>query len=146
MCFNKGNISYLCVILDLYKSEPVSWEISSRSDAELTMNAMNKLAKKRDLRGSISHSDRGVQYTSKAYVALLEKLGIKQSMSRKGDCWDNAVMESFFSHYKSETIRLMNKMVQDEDELRRITEEYMDYYIHERPQSRLNGLSPSQYK
>lgn len=90
-------------------------------------------------------SDQGVHYTNKDYVALLEELKVEQSMSRKGNCWDNAPAESFFSHYKCETIYLMKNQIKDFNDVRQITEEYMNYYINERPQKSLGGLPPKGY-
>ncbi|WP_459195504.1 DDE-type integrase/transposase/recombinase [Wukongibacter baidiensis] len=73
------------------------------------MYTIKLLSKKFDLKGSIIHSDQGVHYTSNAYVDLLKEFEVIQSMSRKGNCWDNAKVESFFRHYKCETIHIMNK-------------------------------------
>lgn len=101
---------------------------------------------KYNLEGSIIHSDQGVHYTSKAYVDLLKELKVNQSMSRKGNCWDNAKAESFFSHYKCETIYIMGKRIKDLKDVCNITEEYMDYYINQRPQKALRGMSPRAYK
>lgn len=67
-------------------------------------------------------------------------------MSRKVNCWDNAKAESFFSHYKCETIHIMNKKIKDLNDVKQITEEYMDYYINYRPQKNLRGLQPKFYK
>jgi len=137
---------YLCAVLDLFNNEPVAWNISDTQDKYLTIDTIKQLATKFDLEDSIIHSDQGVHYTSKDYVALLEELKVNQSMSRKGNCWDNAPAESFFSHYKCETIYLMKNKIKDFNDVKQITEEYMDYYINERPQKSLGGLSPKSYK
>jgi transposase InsO family protein len=86
------------------------------------------------LEGSMIHSDQGVHYTSLAYEDLQKELKVNQSMSRKGNCWDNAKAESFFSHYKCETIHIMSKKIKDLKDVNDITEEYIDYYINQRPQ------------
>ena len=136
---------YLCTIIDLFNKEPVAWNISDTQDRYLSINTIKQLTAKFDLEGSIIHSDRGVHYTNNDYVALLEKLKVNQSMSRKGNCWDNAPAESFFSHYKCESIYLMKNQIKDFNDVERITKEYMNYYINERPQKSLGGLSPKGY-
>ncbi len=136
---------YLCAIIDLYNNEPVAWKIDNNQNKNLVIDTVNDLSRRRCLEGSIIHSDRGVQYTSNDFVELLSAMNVTQSMSRKGNCWDNAAAESFFSHYKSETIYLLDKEVRDRKQLLEITAEYMEYYVDVRPQSRLGGLSPSHY-
>lgn len=137
---------YLCTVIDLFNNEPMVWNISDTADKNLSLNTIKSLSKKVDLRNSIIHSDQGIHYTNKSYVELLEKLHVKQSMSRKGNCWDNAKAESFFSHYKCETIKLMSRKIRDVGDVEQITNEYMDYYINYRPQKALGGLPPSAYK
>jgi putative transposase len=139
-------MTYLCTIIDLFNNEPVAWNISDSQDKSLSIDTIKILSKKYNLEGSIIHSDQGVHYTSKAYVDLLKELKASQSMSRKGNCWDNAKAESFFSHYKCETIHIMNKRIKDIKDVRDITEEYMDYYINQRPQKALGGIPPRAYK
>ena len=96
-------------------------------------------------RGKGSNPFSLVDYRSNDYVNLLNDLGITQSMSRRGNCWDNAKAESFFSHFKCETIKLMKKKLANIHDVKRIVENYMDYYINIRPQRKLGGLSPSSY-
>lgn len=137
---------YLCTVIDLFNNEPVAWKISDCQDKNLSISTIETLSKKFDLSGSVIHSDQGVQYTNLKYVDLLQKLEVKQSMSRKGNCWDNAKAESFFGHYKTETIHLMKRRLKDIHEVVEITEEYMKYYIYDRPQRKLNGYPPGQFK
>lgn len=137
---------YLCTVIDLFNNEPVAWNVSDSQDKSLSIDTIKILSKKFNLEGSIIHSDQGVHYTSKDYVDLLKELKVNQSMSRKGNCWDNAKAESFFSHYKCETIHIMNKKIKDLNDVKQITEEYMDYYINYRPQKNLEGLPPNIYK
>lgn len=139
-------MTYLCTIIDLFNNEPVAWNVSDSQDKSLSIDTIKELSRKVDLTGSIIHSDQGVHYTNHDYVELLSKLKVKQSMSRKGNCWDNAKAESFFGHYKCETIHLMSKKIKDLNDVRQITEEYMDYYINYRPQKKLGGVPPSLYK
>jgi transposase InsO family protein len=139
-------MTYLCTVIDLFNNEPVAWNVSESQDKNLSLDTLKTLAKKYNLEGSMIHSDQGVHYTSLAYVDLLKELKVNQSMSRKGNCWDNAKAESFFSHYKCETIYIMSKKIRDLKDVNEITEEYMDYYINKRPQKALRGMSPRAYK
>lgn len=142
----KKTMTYLCTIIDLFNNEPVAWNLSNTPDKNLSIDTIKLLSKKYNLENSIIHSDQGMHYTNHDYVALLKELEVKQSMSRKGNCWDNAKAESFFSHFKCETIYIMNKKLEDLNDVQQITEEYMDYYINYRPQKNLGGLPPSIYK
>jgi putative transposase len=96
---------YLAVILDLYSRMVVGWAMSSCIDKELVLSALEMAVKRRNPQaGLIHHSDRGSQYASDAYQMLLKAYGMEGSMSRKGDCWDNAVAESFFASLKVERV------------------------------------------
>ena len=139
-------MTYLCTIIDLFNNEPVAWTVSECQDKNLSIDTIKKLTKKVDLNGSIIHSDQGVHYTNKEYVDLLKELKVKQSMSRRGNCWDNAKAESFFGHYKCESIYLMKNKIKDLNDVEQITEEYMDYYINYRPQKKFGGMPPKLYK
>jgi putative transposase len=95
---------YLAVVLDLYSRRIVGWALDSRIDTALALDALRMaLRTRRPGPGSIHHSDRGVQYAAADYQAELATHGLLCSMSRKGDCWDNAVAESFFSTFKAES-------------------------------------------
>lgn len=142
----QSSMVYLSAVIDLYDNYPVAWQVSDSIDKQISIDTITMLSKTFDLRGSVIHSDQGVHYTNKAYVAMLEGMGIKQSMSRKGNCWDNAPAESFFSQYKCECIHLVKPRLKSKADVEEITEEYLDYYINFRPQKRLNGLSPKQYR
>lgn len=137
---------YLCTIIDLFNNEPVAWTVKDSQDKTLTVDTINALAAKCDLKDCLIHSDQGVHYRSYEYVDRLEELGIIQSMSRKGNCWDNAKAETFFSHFKCETIKLKKKLLGNIHDVVNIVNDYMDYYIHHRPQRKLNGMSPARYK
>ena len=96
---------YLAVVIDLFNRMIVGWSMGNRITQELTLSALRMaLWKRKPGRGLLSHSDRGSQYTSKAYRELLDDHGIVCSMSRKGNCWDNAVAESFFHTLKTELV------------------------------------------
>lgn len=141
----KSTMTYLCVIMDLYDGEIVSEVISDKQDKWITINAVEKLARKVDLKGSIIHSDQGIQYRSIKYIELLEKFGVRQSMSRKGNCWDNAKAENFFSNLKCEELYLYERALSDINEVNYLVAKYLSYYHTYRPQKRLGGLPPLKY-
>ena len=94
---------YLAVILDLFSRRVVGYALSRRNDTQLALTALEAAIKCRTLPlGLLHHTDRGSPYASEEYQAALKATGIVWSMSRRGDCWDNAVAESFFSTIKSE--------------------------------------------
>ena len=96
---------YLAVVIDLYSRKVVGWSINKRMTRQLVINALEMAIKNRNpKKGLIFHSDRGSQYASHDFQKELWKNGMRSSMSRKGDCWDNAVAESFFSTIKTELI------------------------------------------
>lgn len=135
---------YLSVILDLYNNEVLAWNISKRNDLELVLNTMDLLTQKRNVYGAILHSDQGFQYTSNQYHKKLKEIGIQGSHSRKGNCLDNACIESFFSHLKTE--KLYRSQFKTEKELIQILEEYMYLYNYKRFQKKLNQCAPVEYR
>jgi putative transposase len=97
--------AYVAIILDLFSRAIVGWNVSMSYNTELVLGALNKaVLKRRPEVGLLHHSDQGCQYTSFEYQERLRELGITVSMSRKGNCWDNAVAESFFATLKTELI------------------------------------------
>jgi transposase InsO family protein len=104
-------------------------------------DAFKKLPKEIDL---VLHSDQGWQYRMKRYQYLLQERGIRQSMSRKGNCLDNAVMENFFGLLKSELLYLQK--FKSIEHFREELEQYIDYYNNKRIKSALNNMSPVQYR
>jgi putative transposase len=135
---------YLSVIQDLFNNELVSWKLSRRNDLELVLNTVDEWTKKKDVAGAVLHSDQGFQYTSKLYNNRLEANGINGSHSRKGNCLDNACIESFFSHLKTE--KLYMNQCNSEEELRQAIEEYVYYYNYKRRQRRLKKRAPIEYR
>ncbi|WP_154652004.1 IS3 family transposase [Bacillus bingmayongensis] len=135
---------YLSVVQDIYNNEIVSWKISRRNDNELVLDTLENLVQKRDVRGTILHSDQGFQYTSHVYNKRLSDLGIIGSHSRKGNCHDNACIESFFSHFKSEMLYLHH--FKTEEEVVQAIEEYIYFYNYKRFQKRLNHRAPIEYR
>ncbi len=140
-----GNKVYLSPILDLFNNEIVSYTLSY-SPNWAQVEKMLKLAVKRldKTRGSILHSDQGWQYQIAAYRQILAEHGIIQSMSRKGNCLDNAAMESFFGRLKTECF--YGQEFNTREEIVNAVRDYLDYYNHRRIQLKLKGLSPIQYR
>ena len=100
-----GDWIHLAVIMDLFSRQIIGWAVDETMTTELVVNAFNMAVSRRSVKpGLLLHSDRGVQYRAGEYQAELEAQGIVPSMSRKGNCWDNAAMESFFSRLKVELI------------------------------------------
>ena len=140
-----GNKVYLSPILDLFNNEIISYTLSySQNWAQV--EKMLKLAVKRldKTSGSILHSDQGWQYQMAAYRQILAEHGIIQSMSRKGNCLDNAAMESFFGRLKTECF--YGREFNTREEIVNAVRDYLDYYNHRRIQLKLKGLSPIQYR
>jgi putative transposase len=137
---------YLAVILDLYSRLVVGWSMSAHCDGELVANAFQMaVCRRRPKSGLLHHSDRGSQYTSRAYQQLLEQAGMSVSMSRKGNCWDNATMESFFGSLKEECVG--NLIYPSHEQARRSLFEYLEvYYNRQRRHSTLGYVSPLIYE
>jgi putative transposase len=137
---------YLAVILDLYSRMVVGWSMSGHCDEKLVERALEQaLTRRRPRAGLLHHSDRGSQYTSQAYQAYLQRYGIQVSMSRKGNCWDNSAMESFFGTVKDECVR--ETIYASHDEARSALFTYMEvYYNRVRRHSTLGYVSPLQYE
>jgi len=137
---------YLAVVIDLFSRKVVGWSIGSRMKARLVTDALRMaLWQRRPKAGLVVHSDRGSQYASKAYRQLLKAYGFVGSMSRKGDCWDNAVAESFFGSLKQERVQWRHYQTwleAQQDVLDYITMFYNSYRLH----SYLGYVSPNQYE
>jgi len=140
-----GKKLYLSPILDLYNGEIISYEISSRPVFDLVLETVKKALEKKNREDILLlHSDQGWHYRMENYHELLRKNNIIQSMSRKGNCLDNAVMENFFGHLKSELFYLQ-KFASMEHFISEL-EKYIDYWNNRRIKVKLNGLSPVQYR
>lgn len=140
-----GKKLYLSPVLDLYNREIIAYSMSERPRMQMINSMLDQAMSRLGERDNpVLHSDQGWQYQMKHYQNVLQSNGVVQSMSRKGNCLDNAVMEGFFGMLKSECYYL-NKF-KSTKELRRAIEEYIDYYNHERISSRLKGLSPVEYR
>lgn len=140
-----GEKLYLSPILDMYNGEIISYNISSRPVLGQVMDMLDKAFRKiPDNTNLILHSDQGWQYQHKQYQKRLAEKGIRQSMSRKGNCLDNSIMENFFGLLKSELLYLRD--FESLDEFVVELERYIDYYNNKRIKAKLKGLSPVQYR
>ena len=140
-----GRKLYLSPIIDLYNGEIISYKVSERpvlkQVTDMVKEAVTRIGKTDSL---ILHSDQGWQYQHKAYRKILKENGIIQSMSRKGNCLDNAVIENFFGLLKSELF-YFEKFKSIEDFKEKL-DEYIDYYNNRRIKAKLKGLSPVEYR
>ena len=140
-----GTKLYLSPILDMYNGEIISYSISERPHLGQVMDMLDKaFARIPDGTNLVFHSDQGWQYQHRMYQQRLKEKGIHQSMSRKGNCLDNAVMENFFGLLKSELLYLRD--FKDVAEFRNELEKYIFYYNNYRIKGKLKGLSPVQFR
>lgn len=136
---------YLSAVKDLFNNEIVAYEIGEHPDKELVERTFKKAFRKRkDVTGVVVHSDRGAPYTSHLYHDMLPKVGAQISMSRGGNCYDNASIESFFSHLKTEG--LYPYSIRSLEEAQKRIEKYIRFYNTRRPQRKLNKLTPVEYR
>ena len=141
----KGEKVYLSPILDLYNREIISYEVSERPQLSMVMTMLHKALKKlKPQEKPLLHSDQGWQYQMGRYQKILQEKGLLQSMSRKGNCLDNAVMENFFGILKTEFF--YGKKFESKESFKKGLDQYIHYYNHERIKQKLKGLSPMQYR
>lgn len=141
-----GEKVYLSPVLDLFNQEIITYTTGSRPTyslvSEMLQKAMKRLPKK--YTNLLLHSDQGWHYQMKSYRESLKERKITQSMSRKGNCYDNAVMENFFGILKSEFFYSME--FKNKEHFLKELEKYIYYYNHKRIKTKLNGLSPTEYR
>jgi len=136
---------YLAVVMDLYSRRIVGWRMDRTMTQALTIRAlMMAINLRQPDAGLIHHSDRGSQYAAESYQTLLKQHGLRPSMSRKGNCWDNAVMERFFKSYKEEWIG--DQVYYTREAAIRDMQEYMKYYDGIRLHSTLGYRTPMEYE
>lgn len=142
----KGQWYYLATVMDLYSRAIVGWAFDNHMTEELIERALKMaIARRTVLPGLIIHSDRGVQYRSVRYQDLISSIGATSSMSRRSNCWDNAVMESFFSRLKVEL--LYGEKFSSLQEIKSSIFEYIEiFYNRVRQHSTLDYLSPMEYE
>jgi putative transposase len=144
--FTGSGWMYLAAVMDLYSRRIVGWAMAGRQDEMLVERALAMaVTHRRPRAGLLHHSDRGCQYTSHAYQTFLHDHGIRVSMSRKGNCWDNAVMERFFGTLKRECTSRVHFVTHEQ--ARTALFEYIEvYYNRVRKHSTLGYLSPVQFE
>ena len=138
---------YLSVIMDACTMEVLSYVLSDSLEVDFVLETVQQLLKRygSELKtDALLHSDQGSHYTSIRFRELLEDAGLRQSMSRRGNCWDNAPQESFFGHMKDE-LEIRSRKWTSLEEARLHIDDWMDYYNHERYQMGLKKMSPSEY-
>jgi putative transposase len=137
---------YVAVLLDLYSRRVIGWAMSAKPDQHLTLEALAMAVRQRRVRpGLIHHSDQGAQYSCLAYQRRLTTLGMTPSMSRKGNCYDNAVAESFFSTLKNELVHHQTYHTRDEAS-REIFAFIEGFYNRQRLHQSLRYLSPLEFE
>ena len=146
MKFHDGFL-YLSTILDAYTKEALAHVLSDSLEIDFVMETVKIMQRDHGIslqKETMIHSDQGFHYTSVQFMKLVNDLGLRQSMSRRGNCWDNAPQESFYGHMKDE---LAEKMVCWEtfDDAKRDVDDWFDYYNNDRYQWQLAKLSPRQY-
>ena len=140
----QGKWHYLAVVLDLCTRRIVGWALSEKPDAELVIKALDMAYEQRGRPSDLLfHSDQGSQYASRLFRQRLWRYRMRQSMSRRGNCWDNAPQESFFGHMKDELAEKIPNWTCFAD-VQRSIDDWMDYYNNDRYQWDLAKLSPNE--
>ena len=136
---------YLSVVMDLKRRKILGWSLDETLSSRGVIEALSDACRREGVSGSIFHSDQGVQYKSLDFRALLSNKGIEGSMSRKGNCYDNAFVETFFKTLKSEL--LWNQSFKNEEHLKNEIFEYIEsWYNRKRIHSSLDNKSPLEYE
>ena len=142
-----GTFAYLSTILDAFTKQILSYVLSPSLEVDFVLETINKLVENHGVSlqaETIIHSDQGCHYTSHKFINILYDKKLRQSMSRRGNCWDNAPQESFFGHMKD---HIMPKLAECTEfaEVQVIIDDYMDYYNNQRYQWHLAKLSPNEF-
>lgn len=138
---------YLSPILDMYTNEIIAYDLSLHPNYEQITNILNKAFEAHpNMNGLIFHSDQGWQYQMKRYAASLKDRGIIQSMSRKGNCYDNSVMETFFGRMKNEMFYGYQREYRTFEQFSEAVREYIHYYNYERIQKKTKWMSPLSFR
>ena len=137
---------YLAAYIDLYSRKVIGWSLEPHMRSELVETALKRgLWSRKPPKGLMVHTDQGSQFISNNYRILLESWHLKQSMSRRGNCWDNAVIESFFKTLKTEVVYQLEKQI-EADNMYWLISEFIGHYNHDRPHSTNDYLSPNQFE
>lgn len=143
----KEDFIYLSVIIDAYTMQVLSYVLSPSLEIDFVLETVDQLIEEHGIsldQETYIHSDQGCHYTSVKFRELINNYSLRQSMSRRGNCWDNAPQESFFGHLKDET-RLRKHKIDDYEKIAAIIDDWIDYYNNDRYQIRLAMLSPNEY-
>lgn len=144
LTYGKNKRAYLSTIKDAETNEILAYEVSASLGLDIAIDTLKQLKKHRHLTSdALIHSDQGFRYTNPKFQKLVKKMGLNQSMSRRGNCWDNAPQESFFGHFKDET---NFKTCMTLEEVTQEVKSYMIYYNHYRGQWNLKKLPPARYR
>lgn len=142
-----GTFAYLSTVLDAFTKQILSYVVSDSLEMDFVLETVNILIRDHGVslsQETILHSDQGCHYTSVRFIDILHDRQLRQSMSRKGNCWDNAPQESFFGHMKDH-IKDRLKVSTDYAQVKVIIDEYINYYNNDRYQWNLAKLSPNEY-
>ena len=140
----EGNV-YCSVIIDLYNFQPFGLALSKSCNTDLAEKSIIELSKIRNLNNSLLHTDQGVTYKNKRFIALLNSLNMTLSMSKKGCPYDNCVIENFWGTLKTEKIYRLKHKPKNISELEEIIKDYIEFYVHKRKNTALGFLTPAQY-
>lgn len=143
----KDKFAYLSTVKDAYTKQILAYVVSPSLQEDFVLETIQILIRYHGIElthETIIHSDQGAHYTCLRFIDLLKDRNLRQSMSRKGNCWDNAPQESFFGHMKDE-IKDRLTTAESFEEVKEIIDDYMDYYNNDRYQWRLAKLSPNEY-
>lgn len=144
--YSNGKKAYLSTIKDASTNEILAYNVSNSLKLDIALDTLHKLKKNKKVKltkEAFIHSDQGVHYTSPVFQKLVKKYKLGQSMSRRGNCWDNAPQESFFGHFKDEAYI---KPCETLEELKKEIKQYMIYYNNYRYQWNLEKMTPVQYR
>ena len=142
-----GTFAYLSTILDAFTKQVLSYALSPSLEVDFVLETVELLIKRHGISlhaETVIHSDQGCHYTSHKFINIVQDKGLRQSMSRKGNCWDNAPQESFFGHMKDH-IKDRIAACPCYGDVKAVVDDYMDYYNNQRYQWRLAKLSPNEY-
>lgn len=142
-----GRFFYLSVILDAFTKQVLAYVLSDSLEVDFVLETVHIFIKNHGVSldaQTLIHSDQGCHYTSKKFRQIVSDSGLRQSMSRRGNCWDNAPQESFFGHMKDETGAALS-LAASFDDAKAILDDWMDYYNHDRGQWQLAKLSPNEF-
>ena len=140
-----GRFCYLSTILDAFTKQVLAYVLSESLEVDFVLETVEILVKEHGISltaETIIHSDQGCHYTSCSFIQIVTDKGLRQSMSRRGNCWDNAPQESFFGHMKDEINLTGSELF---EEVKKIIDDWIDYYNNERYQWKLAKLSPNEF-